>query len=697
MYGTYDFRIVLMSLLIAALASYTALGLVSRIALLQGNPRRYYWLIGGAVSLGTGIWCMHFVGMIALSLPIEVGYDLGMTAVSLLIAILASCLALHVSSQPELGRRRLALSGAVMGAGIVSMHYLGMAAMRMYPAIQYDAALLALSVLIAVAASSAALWIAHQLRASSRMLLAKRLAAALVMAAAITGMHYTGMGAARFAAGSVCLAASELSGTGLGLAAAAITAMLLTITLVLALIEHRHDTSTRELTGSLSRVSRALRQLETVDPLTELPNRSTLLKHLEHCLQHAQPGQRPFAVLFMDLDGFKTINDSLGHTIGDGMLKAFAGRLRRHVRPHDMVARLGGDEFVVVLEDTSRELAGQIADGILWAMRADLQAGGTALRVTPSIGISMYPDDAQDVGDLIKHADIAMYSAKQQGRNTYRHYEASMGEHALRMLLLQQGLQEALTRDTLTLHFQPKFEGASQRLTGAEALLRWQHPTLGIVPPGEFIPIAERSGQIIEIGYWVVRQVCQQLRRWDEQGLPPLVIAVNLSPKQLSYPGIVEGMHAIACEAGVTPQRIIFEITESVAMDNARRTAEVIHAFHRCGFEVAIDDFGTGYSSLAYLQQFRVQQLKIDRFFTNGLDAHGEEGEAIVSAIVALAHSLKMEVVAEGVETATQMEKLRSLHCDQVQGFLLARPLPVGEFEDFVRSHPPQKPLDQAA
>ncbi len=690
MNGIYDFRIVLMSLLIAALASYTALSLVSRLALLGRHPHRQGWLVGGAVSLGTGIWCMHFVGMIALTLPIQIGYDLAMTAASLLIAIVASYLALHVSSQPELRRRRLALSGVVMGTGIAAMHYLGMAAMQMFPAIRYDPPLFALSVLIAVAASIAALWIAHRLRVQEHLLRTKRLAAALVMAAAITGMHYTGMAAANFAAGSVCLAANDISGTGLGLSAALITVMLLGITLTLALIEQRHDTSTRELTGSLHRVSRALRRLETVDPLTELPNRSTLLKHLGQCLQRAQPRQRPFAVLFMDLDGFKTINDSLGHAVGDGMLKAFAQRLRQCVRPQDMVARLGGDEFVVVLEDTQGEaLPGQVADGILRAMRDDLRAGGTALRVTPSIGVSMYPRDAQDVETLIKHADIAMYSAKHQGRNSYRYYETSMGEQAMRVLLLQQGMQDALARDSLRLHYQPKFSGATQALTGAEALLRWDHPTLGVVPPGEFIPIAERSGQIIEIGYWVVRHVCQQLRRWDQEGFPALVIAVNLSPKQLSYPGIVEGMHAITCEAGISPRRLIFEITESVAMDNARRTSEVIHAFHRCGFEVAIDDFGTGYSSLAYLQQFRVQQLKIDRFFTNGLDTHGEEGEAIVSAIVALAHSLKMEVVAEGVETATQMEKLRSLDCDQVQGFLLAKPLPINEFEAFVRAQPP--------
>ncbi|VFR25381.1 diguanylate cyclase/phosphodiesterase (GGDEF & EAL domains) with PAS/PAC sensor(s) [plant metagenome] len=692
MTGTYDLRIVLISLLIAGLASYTALSLTSRLALLADRRQRLLWLTGGAIALGTGIWCMHFVGMLAFSLPIEIGYDLLMTAASLLIAIAASGIALHVASNSVLGMRRLVASGVVMGAGIATMHYLGMDAMRMFPPIRFNPWLFLLSAFIAVAASIAAMWIAHALRAAgTHGLQRKRLAASIIMALAVTGMHYTGMAAASFAPDTVCLAANGLDNAGLGMAAAAITLTLLTITLVLSMLDQRYDSSTRELKGSLLRISSALRRLETVDPLTELPNRSTLLNHVALCLARARPRGRQLAVLFMDLDGFKTINDSLGHSVGDGMLKAFAQRLRQCVRPNDMVARLGGDEFVIVLENLDgAEFPGQMATQILEAMRQDLLIDGTALRVTPSIGIAMFPGDADTVDGLIKNADIAMYSAKQNGRNTYRHYEPAMGEQAMRLLLLQQGLQEALTHDTLTLHFQPKFDGATQRLTGAEALIRWNHPTLGIVPPSEFIPISERSGQIIEIGYWVVRHVCRQLREWERQGMPDLVIAVNLSPKQLAHPDIVEGMHAITREAGISPRRIIFEITESVAMDNARKTGEVIRAFHRVGFEVAIDDFGTGYSSLAYLQQFRVQQLKIDRFFTNGLDTHGEEGEAIVSAIVALAHSLKMQVVAEGVETESQMRKLRDLSCDQVQGYLLARPLPSDEFERFVRAQQQQ-------
>jgi EAL domain-containing protein (putative c-di-GMP-specific phosphodiesterase class I) len=253
---------------------------------------------------------------------------------------------------------------------------------------------------------------------------------------------------------------------------------------------------------------------------------------------------------------------------------------------------------------------------------------------------------------------------------------------------VQQGLNDALANHQFFLHFQPKFADSGKRLTGAEALIRWNHPQLGMIPPVEFIPVAERSGQIIDIGFWVTRSVCRHMSHWDSQGHEPLKIAINLSTQQLHYPNVVQLMLDIVREEGIEPSRIMFEITETVAMQDAERSSRIIHTFHAQGFNIAIDDFGTGYSSLAYLQHFRVQQLKIDRFFTQGLDTHGEEGRAIVSAIVALAHSMNMEVVAEGVETDTQLSALGALACDQVQGFLLKRPMPADQFERFLQGVP---------
>jgi diguanylate cyclase (GGDEF)-like protein len=574
-----------------------------------------------------------------------------------------------------------------MAAGICGMHYVGMAAMQMMPAIQYDTATFLLSVLIAYLASVAALRIVHALRSEDgQRLAAKRVTASLVMAVAITGMHYTGMAAAEFAPGSICGAAGALNARGLAVFVSLFTLVVLGVTVLLSCLESRFDATRRSLTGSLQKLNLALTRLASTDTLTDLPNRATLIRSLELAIGRARHDGNEFAVLFMDLDGFKTINDSLGHTIGDGILRAFARRLRARVRREDTVARLGGDEFVVLVEGlNSRDGAGRVAQAVVQDMRDDLTFNGHALRVTTSIGIAMYPRDADTVEHLLKNADIAMYSAKQAGRNGFRFYETELGESFKRVLTVQQGLNDALGENQFFLHFQPKFADGGKRLTGAEALIRWNHPQLGLIPPAEFIPVAERSGQIIDIGFWVTRSVCRQLKQWDEQGHAPMKIAINLSTHQLHYPNMVQSMLEIVTEEGIEPGRIMFEITETVAMQDAERCSRIIHAFHAQGFNIAIDDFGTGYSSLAYLQQFRVQQLKIDRFFTAGLDTHGEEGRAIVSAIVALAHSMNMEVVAEGVETATQLSTLGTLACDQVQGFLLEKPMPAEQFERFLR------------
>uniref|UniRef100_UPI0039EF763A putative bifunctional diguanylate cyclase/phosphodiesterase n=1 Tax=Bordetella sputigena TaxID=1416810 RepID=UPI0039EF763A len=454
-----------------------------------------------------------------------------------------------------------------------------------------------------------------------------------------------------------------------------------------AVLAARHAASRRSLDGSLREVSSALQRLATTDMLTELPNRTALAGSTDMAITRARHTGNEFAVLLMDLDGFKHINDSLGHSIGDGMLQSFARRLRSCVRSEDTVGRLGGDEFVVLVEGlNSREGAARVAQAVNTAMRDDLVFQDMTLRLTASIGIAMFPHDGEDVETLMKNADIAMYGAKERGRNGFRFYEPHMGESYRRMLMMQQGLNDALTHEQLSLDYQPEFADGGDRVTGAEALLRWNHPRLGLVPPGEFIPVAERSGQIIEIGFWVMRTVCRHMKRWDARRLPALKVSINLSTKQLSHPDFVERMVEIAHEEGVSPTRLVFEITESVAMQDAELSSRVIRAFRAHGFGIAIDDFGTGYSSLAYLQQFRVQQLKIDRFFTQGLDTHGEEGRAIVAAILAMAHTLNMEVVAEGVETTTQLNTLRALACDHMQGYLLKRPMPLAAFEYFLES-----------
>ncbi|RKP58544.1 bifunctional diguanylate cyclase/phosphodiesterase [Pararobbsia silviterrae] len=688
MNSSYNLSLVALSLIVATMASYTALDIAGRLANPVERGRQTRWLIGGALAFGLGIWAMHFIGMLAFELPIRIGFDSRITFVSLAVAVGVSYFALRVASATILSARRLGIAGVLMGFGISSMHYLGMAAMRMSPGIDFNLPRVGLSVLIAIVASIAALWIAHALRIEQgRNVTARRCGAAVVMGIAICGMHYTGMWAASIEPHAICLSANDVDTRWMALTLTVFTISLLSATLLLSMAERRFVRRTAEMSTSLSTLNRQLLRLATLDALTELPNRSTLSQRLARAIARSGRTGRPFAVLYMDLDGFKGINDSLGHAIGDGVLKAFALRLRHAVRRYGTIARIGGDEFVVMVEQLSApQDAAAVAALILTRMEEDLLVDGVPLRITPSIGIAMHPRDGLTVDDLLRNADAAMYVAKQSGRNTYRVFEPEMMKTAMRVHSIQRGLQEALTFGRFTLEFQPKYDGAAARLVGCEALLRWTDPVLGVLTPLEFIPVAERSGHIIQIGYWVLAETCRTLVAWDKAGLAPTKVAINLSPVQLRERDLVERMRAIVDAHGIGPERIMFEITESVAMHDAEKTVAYIRGFHEQGFEIAIDDFGTGYSSLAYLQQFRVKQLKIDRFFTDGLDKHGEEAYAIVSAIIALAHSLKMDVVAEGVETATQLEKLNSLFCDQVQGFLLAKPLPPDTFADLLRA-----------
>ncbi|WP_233805980.1 putative bifunctional diguanylate cyclase/phosphodiesterase [Paraburkholderia sp. HP33-1] len=678
MQSSYNLWLVAISFAVATLASYTGLDLTGRIFLLASARRRHAWLLGGALALGVGIWSMHFIAMLAFSLPIPLGYDLALTACSLALAIGASYLALSMTTRERLTPGRLLAGGVLMGIGIAGMHYTGMAALRMAPAIHYQPAWFAASLAIAIGASSAALWMARALSNEHESHIArKRLAAALVMGLAISGMHYTGMAAASFAPGAICGAANDINATWLATSVILLTFAVLIVTLMLS----RFDVHTTFLLGKMSKLNGQIVRLATLDALTGLPNRATLTERIERAISVARRQHTSFAVLFMDLDGFKTINDSLGHSTGDAVLSAFAQRLQQCVGSSDTVARIGGDEFVVLAEHlTSGDDAAQLADGVLDRMRQGMWSDEQPLQVMPSIGIALYPRDGDSVDTLLKHADAAMYEAKRAGRGTYRFFERSMNEAAMRTLQIQQALHEALVNDRFSLQFQPKFHRGGDVLAGAEALIRLHDPQMGALTPLEFIPVAERSGQIVQIGYWVVREACQRIRGWIEQGLPAIKVAINLSPRQLVQPDLVETMLEIVASEGVACEQIMFEITESVAMHDAARTVDVIRAFQASGFDISIDDFGTGYSSLAYLQRFQAKQLKIDRFFTSGLDTHGAAGSAIVSAIIALAHSLQMDVVAEGVETQSQLDKLRSMMCDEMQGFLLGRPVNADDF-----------------
>ena len=681
MTGTYSQSLVVLSLLVAILASYTALDMAGRLATTEGRGARRWWLAGGAAAMGLGVWSMHFIGMLAFSLPIPVGYDLAITLYSLAVSIGASAYALWLVSLPQLPTRRIVAGAVLLGLGIACMHYLGMSALRMQPGIDYHPGWFFLSILIAIGAAGAALWIAFHLRHEGRRVVRLRVLASVIMGLAIVGMHYTGMAAASFPEGSVCGAVINGGIDAQWLAVLVIVTTLGTIgiALVASLFDRQMRLRTGLLARSLERANDKLVQAALHDPLTQLPNRSLLQDRIEQTLEKALRRGHRVAVMFCDLDGFKAVNDAYGHQLGDRLLVAVSERVARLLRPQDTLARLGGDEFVVVLAIDEPEDAVVVAERIIASLSDPFLIEAAELQVSASLGIALYPEDATSERELMGHADAAMYHTKQSGRNGYTFFTPSMQVSANRQLRLLQDLRRATERGELLLHYQPKFMASGAPAVGAEALLRWQHPELGLLGPDVFIPIAERSGLIVPIGEWVLDQACAQLRQWHDGGHPHWTMAVNLSPLQFAANGLLEMVKATLHRHGLAPERLTLEITETTAMKDVESSLLILNALTTLGVRIAIDDFGTGYSSLLYLKRMPATELKIDRAFVRELEESAEDA-AIVASIVALGRSLQLQVVAEGVETAGQRDYLSDLGCDQLQGYHLGRPMPADEF-----------------
>ncbi|MGO4331223.1 putative bifunctional diguanylate cyclase/phosphodiesterase [Cupriavidus sp. 2TAF22] len=679
--SSYNSLLVLFSLLVAILASYTALDMAGRIASAQGNAARW-WLAGGACAMGTGIWSMHFVGMLALHLPIPLGYDPAITLGSLLIAIASSALALWLVGRDTLPWRRLTGGALLIGAGISGMHYTGMAALRMQPGIRYVPSLFLLSVAVAVLAAGAALWIAFRLRRQSVWVRPLRAGAAVVMGLAIVGMHYTGMAAAGFPPGSICGAASDGVDAGwLAVVIIVATLAVLAIALIISVLDVRLEARTSILARSLAEANQELTYLALHDNLTKLPNRVLLEDRLEQAIQAAGWEQGRFALMFMDLDGFKAVNDAYGHPVGDLLLVEVARRLSATVRAQDTIARLGGDEFVLLAAVGEPADAATLADKVLSAIREPFQAAGRELRVSTSIGIAMYPGDGDLQHDLMTNADAAMYHAKALGRNAICFFEASMNANVHEQLQLVQDLRQALERRELVLQYQPKLTAPSGPVTGVEALVRWAHPTRGLIGPDHFIPLAEKTGLIVPIGEWVLDEACRQMREWRNAGHPEWSVAVNLSALQFRHASLIRTVRETLARHALEPHCLTLEVTESTAMRDADASLKILQQLHDMGVRISIDDFGTGYSSLLYLKRLPASELKIDRAFVREL-ARDTEDAAIVSAIVALGRTLNLNIVAEGVETATQQEFLTRLGCDSLQGFLLGRPMSADQLMD---------------
>jgi diguanylate cyclase (GGDEF)-like protein/PAS domain S-box-containing protein len=442
-----------------------------------------------------------------------------------------------------------------------------------------------------------------------------------------------------------------------------------------------HDvSSTRALSLRMS-------YLAQHDTLTNLPNRTVLNDRLSQAVALATRYKKKLAVLFLDVDRFKHINDSLGHEMGDRLLREVAQRLLGSVRHSDTVSRHGGDEFVILCSEVARAAdAAVCAEKILLALSAPYFIGDHKLHLTVSIGIAAYPDDGTDAETLIKHADFAMYHAKDIGRNNYQFFEPTLTARAMERQSLEIGLRKVLERQQLELHYQPIVDLQTHALESAEALVRWRHPTQGTIAPAQFIPIAEESGLIVPIGRWVLREACRQARAWQDAGLPPVRVAVNISPVELRQKDFVASVRSILAETGLAPHDLEFELTETFLMPGSLTIADVLHSLRELGIQIALDDFGTGYSSLSHLKGFPIDTLKIDQSFVRDLSTNTDDA-TIVGLVVSMGKALGMRVVAEGVETAEQLASLKRLACPQGQGHYFGKAMIASEFTVVLKRH----------
>ena len=792
--GHYDGQLVTVSVLTAVFASYAALRIAGYASSGMRRTERALWLGFASLCLGVGTWAMHFTGMVALTLPCGVAYDLKGTLASMLPGVIGAAAALWLVSRSRVSGPQVAFSSLLLGSGIGAMHYSGMAAMRFDGMIRYDPGLFVISLIVAVTLA----WIALALRLRLRGRAWGDTLAAVSMGSAVSGMHYTAMAAAYFVRGGAA-APDAMDPALLSVAVLFVTTALIALGLVGAFarrqrelarqlraseqkLRHVLDTTqegfwvidiegrtlevnpamctmlgrpeaeiigrlphefadeqnaqllrsrSRQLRGGephefsatllradggplhcnfsatplrdesgalkgafalvadighLRASEEALLKLARFDALTGLANRSLLGIQLSHALERAERERTGLAVLMLDLDGFKDVNDSFGHPVGDRLLKAVADRLRELLRGADTVARLGGDEFAIIIESfEGADAVAAVAAKVIASIAEPYQLGFHTARVTTSIGISLFPADGGDEVELLRSADTALYAAKRSGRNTYRFHDAKMAEAVRVRVAIEQGLRRALSEGGFEVWYQPKINLRSRRVVGAEALVRWRDAQRGLVSPAEFIPIAEETGLIVPIGEWVLRQSCRQVMTWLDEGVDIGSVAVNLDGAQIERSNIIETVENVLAETGIPPSRLELEITESLLLENAERGMGTVAVLHEMGVGIAIDDFGTGYSSLSYLKFLRADRLKIDRSFVRGLPDDPDD-VTIARAVISLAGNLGFAVIAEGVETEAQGKFLNEEGCHEVQGYYFARPMPAGEFADWFRA-----------
>jgi diguanylate cyclase (GGDEF)-like protein len=691
MQGMYANWLVALSLTVALMVSYTVLSLSARVNEARGRST-LAWLSCSAVVMGTGIWAAHFIGMLALRLPIRLTYDLATTLISLAVAIGMSAGALAIVSRSAAKATTLACAGVLLGMGISGMHYVGMASINIVPGLAYRAMPVIISIAIAMSMSFVALWVAFGSNLRNSRPVSTRLVAAGLLASAIGGLHYVGMSAAVFEANAYCITGQRLDNPWFATALAVFALGLMGIALAIAVYDSYLKQQQRDRDQDDQLADARARHASHHDPLTGLPNRLALVEAAEAALHEATNRDQQVAVMVLNVDRLKSINDSLGHQAGDELLLELSRRLRTVLRRKDLLTRLAGDEFTILATElASARDAEAIVAKILEALQAPFFASSLDLHPSVSIGISTFPFDGETFDLLLRRANAAMRYTKESARGGFRFYTAEMSNFTDDKLAMENDLRRALESKQFELHFQPKVDIATGRVRSAEALIRWRHPTRGLVPPNAFIPIAEETGLIVPIGDWVLREACRQMREWLDEGMTPVRVAVNLSAKQFRHADLAAIVKGALADARLEPGFIELELTESAVMHNPEQSAATLQLLSAMGVHISIDDFGTGYSSLSYLRRFPLDKLKIDRSFIRDLMTNPDD-VSIVRAIISLAHSLRLRVVAEGVETADQLNFLRELGCDQYQGFHCSPAVPADSFISLIKRLRAEKP-----
>jgi diguanylate cyclase (GGDEF)-like protein len=695
--------LVLLAYVVASAAGFATLDMTERVGHVEKSGSQRLWCWVGAGCLAVGIWAMHFISMLAFQAPVEIHYQLPITLLSLGLALAASWLAMHTLSHPQLSFWQYLRAACWIGLGIATMHYVGMAAMQSIATAYYNPSLFALCVVIAIGASLAALLISSYLRDGTGMFhQLLKYTASLVLGAGIVSTHFTGMAALTLMlpVGSLPSLPADNNHLQLGLTVAVMSLLVIGSCISAALADKKlqnkeHDL--RRVNALLSQLDQArmsLQQVAHYDALTNLINRRGFNQiFAEKLIEKTNEGGM-LAVMFLDIDHFKRINDSLGHDAGDELLKVLAGHIKGAVRSHDdVVARFGGDEFCILIGLHDREEARHMAQRIMLKMKEPIELSGRRMVMTTSIGISLFPEDGKTCEELLKNADLALYQSKGSGRNSLHFFSSNLRTRATLELQLEEELRHALREDIgLMLHYQPIYDLKSAQVTKLEALIRWQHPVHGLLSPDRFIGIAEANGLIAELDNWVLRKACEDLGHLSRHGCEQLKIAVNCSPLNLAREDLAEEIEQVLRVTGVTPERLELEVTENALMGNIANTLVLLRQIRALGVSLSIDDFGTGYSSLAYLKRLPLNTLKIDRSFIQDIPKATQDME-IVQAIIVMAHTLHLQVVTEGVETFEQYEFLERHGCDFVQGYLLSRPVPLEELRPVLneinqRKHP---------